>query len=282
MVLYFDNMKKMFALSAAIFLFTHLSAQDIGLVLMSKFPPAIKGNPVMVTGFHYNKLRPEAGVTKTLSWYNTAGMLVKTEQYEKDGLLSYQKECINDTINNRVLHDIVTFQSHGEIFTDTNFYTYDSKGFLVRQVEKFSDSSRITEYTNDDKGFPVKSLAYDTKGRLYEKETAKYDYDKNVVKVNVHAYRIKKKYSREHKIDRSKPNGKRNDNREKFNEQGDRIAYESLGRHGRITKVAEYVYDQNGNWISMKWYILVPLPNTLGKETRELESESTREFIYRD
>ena len=167
-----------------------------------------RGNSELLTEFN-----PKGRATKMQ--VNNNGMLMSYhDTYNDQGYLieSVSKDEENKTLStnlyeydaqgNRIRHDLLT--DKGDIFMSTfskyndkqqlieksncvggvcdekTVFTYDDKGFLIREDKYKKDSlTSKTLYKNDEKGNPLERLTYDATDKLVKKVTSTYDKEGN-------------------------------------------------------------------------------------------------------
>ena len=68
----------------------------------------------------------------------------------------------------------------GGVCDEKSIFTYDDKGYLIREDKYKKDSlTSKTLYKNDAKGNPIEQLTYDAQGKLLKKVTSTYDAEGN-------------------------------------------------------------------------------------------------------
>lgn len=253
---------------------SQVSAQYITNIVFGKFPEKFEGNPAIVVTHFASKMNAPTDMHKAITVYDRNGMPVSVKHFNKKGELIAMQQMINDTIRKLVRLRVYTLFRAFKDIVDSTIYYYDAKAHLVREEVRFEDSSRVTIFTNDFKGFPLTAMTYDPGGNLWTREVATYKHEKNQMKVTTYTNDGKKWHKHSDKINMLNPHSK-GDFREVYNKQGHRISYFTSGGQKYD---ADYVYDEKGNWTSMKWYKVY---RHTGPETQSLESTYSREFTYR-
>lgn len=258
-----------------------LKAQNIALLIREKFAPVVKGKPSKVISYNgwYDAAKP-AATSKQVTIYDSLSRPVSSETYDASGKLNHRRVFLYDSIHNRLLAVITSISHKEEMLVDTNFYFYDAKGFIVKQVNKFGDSSAVVEFTNNENGLPVSAISYDTKGRARMIEKAEYNLRKNTFTVNEQYQPGGKKREAVFKLDFTKPSRYQHRQNEKYDEYGNCIAWEKVLKNGKTEEyTAVFEYDHNGNWIRSVHYHMYPL--TIGdKQLKTPESKRSRVIEY--
>lgn len=133
-------------------------------------------------------LRNEEKTRKTIQTFDAAGMLLKEERFEKNGVISERITYDNDTVNRLKLgRTFERWLANGTVTIDTIYFYYDKRGFLVGTIDKdkFGDITRYSKVICNEKGDPVEIALFAGNGNPYGKETAEYFYDRNTVVTTV-------------------------------------------------------------------------------------------------
>lgn len=258
-----------------------LNAQQISFLARERLATVLKGKPSKITTYYsvHSEAKP-ASTSKNETVFDTLGRVLHSTTYGSNGKVNHRREYVYDSVHKRMLATISFYNHKEESFSDTTFNHYDAKGFLIRQVYKYKDSSSVTELTNDENGFPVSAISYNNKGQVSCIESAKYDLKKNIFTVRVQYKPVSKLRKNVYKLDFTKPSVYDFRKNEKYNEQGNCLSYESVGSNGKtVEHTTEYVYDQNGNWISSVQYRMYPV-SIGGKQMKVTESRNSRQIEY--
>lgn len=203
--------------------------------------------------------------------FDNAGMLISEQNFDKDNNLTGKATYINDTVHRIVLSSANERKDRYAVTILTTEYIYDSSHFLVRIRNKnaFGIATMTTNIVNNEKGLPVEMTVTDESGQPYGKETASYDYDRNMAITSVYSNDGRKLSTDSMKI--SFVNAfKFPDGNNKYNELGDLIESENYEY--------EYKYDQYGNCLEEKIYKVTTRPN--GKKKKVIDRVFKKEYIY--
>lgn len=212
--------------------------------------------------------------------FDDAGMLVSVQHFDKDNKLSGKATYINDTVHRIVLSSAHERKDRYSVTKSTTEYFYDSSHFLVRIRNKnaFGIATMTTSIVNNEKGLPVEMTVTDQAGQPFGKETASYDYNRNLAFTAVYSNDGRKLSGDSIKISFNNA-FQFPDNTTQFNEQGDMIASQSSNLNGTVTNYEyEYKYDQFGNCLEQKIYKVTARPN--GKKKKEVDRIFKKEYFY--
>ena len=219
-------------------------------------------------------------IDKQIKTLDDAGMLVTEERYDNNGSLTARLTYTNDTINRIKLSRVFERWTHLGYSKTTAFYHYDKNFFLIGVTDKNANGD-VIQQTNlicNDNGHPIELSLYDGNGNSYDKETAKYLYDKNKAITSVVAndgrilsvdtmkisFTAASKFPYENEI---------------YNANGDLTSRTSRNLNGsEIILEGEYAYDNFGNCTEHKIFKVTVKKN--GKKKRENDKIYKKEYFY--
>ena len=276
-------MKKLFALfvTPLIFLTMASEAQNIFSALHHNELREYKfGLPVQIieTNIFYSSNNTQ--VEKNIKTYDRSGMLLTEDRYDEDGKLTAKLTYTNDTIKRLTMQRVFERWTSLGYNKETAIYFYDDKNFLIRikDVDANSNTIRVSELVNNDKGDPTALHLYDGNGNSFGVEKAEYFYDKNIAVTTVFSNDGRKLSTDSLKINFHKTDTSIID-KSNYNEHGDVLSGSTRNLNGSLTFYEyEYIYDTIGNCIDEKIYSVTMKGN--GKKKRKLDRHFKKEIIY--
>ena len=188
--------------------------------------------------------------------------------------LTYVSDTINRVQVARILEQWYHWGGYSKV---TAFYSYDERKFLVNCTD-MDDNGKVMFVSfilNNEYGDPIGLSLVDGNGNLYGKESAIYDYDRNVVIERVFSNKGALLSSNKWPIDVSKIYfGKKH--RNFYNEQGYLI--KSVNVRGKKGYLHEYTYDIYGNCTEHRIYKVSFKKN--GKEKKTICRIYRKEYTY--
>ena len=237
----------------------------------------VKPKKIIETGT-YNLTTSPRNVQSTIL-FDDAGRIKFREWHQEEDNYTTITKYVYDTTRNILIAQINEFISHIKTTSDTTHFEYNSNQHVVGMLHKNDDNNvlRITQIINNEKGHPVKLIDLDSNGIQIRMETAVYNYEKNRVVTAVYGTDGKQYFTNSHKIDRSIAS-QFPDVNEKYNQQGDVIAYEGKLPDGTMHPYEiDRTYDDKGNWTESKTYEII---SPGGKRERVLVMHYRREYFY--
>jgi YD repeat-containing protein len=196
-----------------------------------------------ITFFNQNSTRTQKNIT-TL---NVKNKILTELRYDNEGILTDKLFFQYDSTNMKCIaskyerwHKVIGYTAEITIFD------YDANGYLVKitTTDQFKKLLRQTTLKNNEKGLPIELILETNSGEDFGKETAEYDYAKNIAYTKVLDKYGNELSKSEHKINSSIPY------------KGD-----VLNAFGDLLKSTiwefEYTYDINHNWTKQVRYRLV-------------------------
>lgn len=181
---------------------------------------------------------------KEITSLNLKNKVIAELRYNAEGKLSERLTIIHDSTGTKSLsrkierwHPIIGYSS------ETAFYEYDEKGFLIKVTDKSQNQVVIRESTikNNENGNPIELKLKTDNDYDYGVEIAEYDYLNNKATLKVFNQNGKLLSTNTAKIDFS------------INEKTDVI-----NEYGDVTKSEDYEfdfkYDKKGNWTTQIRY----------------------------
>lgn len=196
-----------------------------------------------ITFYNQNNIERKREITSL----NSKFKIVSELRYDSDGNLKERLTRMHDSTETKSTsskierwHPIIGYSS------ETAFYEYDHKGFLIKIATRNQDNKiiRETHIINNEKGNPIELKLKTDSNVHFGNEIAEYDYLKNSVTTKVLDKNGKSISTNKAKIDFTKK-----DENEIVNEYGEIIKSKDYE--------FEYKYDKNGNWIAQVRYKIV-------------------------
>jgi hypothetical protein len=236
-----------------------------------------KPKKIIETGTYNITTQPRN--TRSIVLFDDAGRILSREYNNLEDKYTVTTRFVYDTVRNIVLSCSEESKSHIRTLTNTTHFEYDSNLHLVRIFYRDESNKliRITQITNNEKGHPVQLVELDSNGVQILMETAVYNYEKNRVAMSVFSKDGKEYSSSALRIDRTIAS-QVPEVYEKYNEQGDLIAYQGKISDGTTLPFeVDIIYDEKGNWKERKHYEII---SPYGKKERVLSSVYRREYFY--
>lgn len=219
-------------------------------------------------------LRNEEETRKTIQIFDAAGMLLKEERFDKNGMLSERLTYDNDTINKLKLgRTFERWLGNGTVTIDTIYFYYNKKGFLVGTIDKdkFGDITRYSKVVCNEMGDPIEIALFAGNGNPYGKETAEYFYERNRVVTTVigpHKNVLAIDSSTIRKVKDTTVNGdKKSDDWSIKTQSGKKMYIDN-----------EIVYDEKGNIVKLELYAITE--NKKGKKSKMKVLKVVTEYFY--
>lgn len=212
---------------------------------------------------------------KTIKYYDISGMLEREDRFSSDDKLESFFTYVNDTINRIKLSRTYTHLGKYTKKQETAEYIYSNRQ-LIKVIDKDKNQNIYftTEIRNDSKGNPIVIYGYNSKGNLYGRETADYNYENNTVTTSV--------FSNDSKLLSTKVNWITFEKTKKeciYNENEDLIKWKYISLDNEETLYeAEYKYDKFDNIVEEKIYKISLKPD--GKRDIKIDKNNKRKYKY--
>ncbi|MDX2068259.1 MAG: hypothetical protein SFV55_07520 [Haliscomenobacter sp.] len=223
----------------------------------------------------YHEL-PSKKQTLTRSLYNAEQKIILKAVYEKDQLRSKDSTTYQAEPGVKKATIFETWVADGTYERRTENYIYDTRGFLVR-IREFSKDGYLrfeTRIKNVGRGQPSVIDKFDDEDNMAgTTEEAEYLPDQNryiVKKINP----LGKESSRDTLVLDPQQGAAFPAKGETYNEKGDLI--KSITP--KATTIYEYRYDEQGNWIEKKGFLL---EMEKGKKKKVLQEKWERKISYK-
>lgn len=196
-----------------------------------------------ITFFNQNNIERKKEITSL----NSKNKIITELRYDSEDNLKERLTRIHDSTGTKSIsrkierwHPIVGYSS------ETAFYDYDEKGFLIKVIDKNQNNKIIRETTiiNNEKGNPIELKLKTDSNVDFGIEIAEYDYLNNSVITKVFDKNGKIISTNNGKIDYSKK-----EENDIINEYGDVIKSEDYEY--------EFKYDKKGNWTTQVRYKII-------------------------
>lgn len=196
-----------------------------------------------ITFFNQNNIERKKEITSL----NSKNKIITELRYDSEDNLKERLTRIHDSTATKSIsrkierwHPIVGYSS------ETAFYKYDEKGFLIKVIDKNQNNKIIRETTiiNNEKGNPIELKLKTDSNVDFGIEIAEYDYLNNSVITKVFDKNGKIISTNNGKIDYSKK-----EENDIINEYGDVIKSEDYEY--------EFKYDKKGNWTTQVRYKII-------------------------
>lgn len=218
---------------------------------------------------------------KIIKTFDKAGLLSTFEFYTDNDSLIARVSYVNDTLNRLKLSRVYEVRGRNGVMRETSKYGYDNRNFLTGNLDLDNNGNfiRKTTIVCNEKGNPIEVSLLDSNNKLIAKETATYFYSTNKVIRSVEmsdipvinnkdSLKISMKYENRYpSVD------------EIYNSYGDKIKWkENSFIDSKMYYEREFNYDNYGNWIDSKIYLVRFRKN--GELYKELKSIISREITY--
>ena len=280
--------KAFYFLSLVLLLPFLAEAQSIYSILQHDKPEDISSGSASLimeeNTFHLVSGKETRKTTKHLNRHNR---VLNIQNYHPNGSMSSKVTVEYDSTGLHSLSRTIENWSTDFKYNKTAYYySYDSNGFLTRQVEKDAKGTILyeTALENNEQGHPEKLTIFDGKGNLIGEETATYDYDENTFQTRVTGRDNVVHASNPLPIDATKIENEFPENAT-VNELGHVVKTEQRLQAYRYNDYGERIpttlyntvklYDAQGNWTETKLYEVI-------KKRKRLEIVYKRTIAYHE
>ena len=272
---------KIYGLITILFLSQLTFSQSISSYMLNidKYDKDANISEIIETTSFYNS----DGVKKEIEYknFNSSMNLTSLKRFNDENKLIWLNIYAYDSLQRKIRIDnkkwinVVGYQSGYSI------YKYDSLENCV-QIEYNSQDQilNITKYYFDNDYNPTRLETYAANGNLFGYETAEYDFDNNRMMIYQYNNQGKLINSDDRPIKYGGNYKQKSSN--KYNEQGDLIYWErDWNENDNVCYTTDYIYDDNGNWISKKRYSYIKTKKEKLKR-KKIEMVKTREIKYNE
>jgi hypothetical protein len=218
---------------------------------------------------------------KIIKIFDKAGLLSTFEFYGDNDSLIARVSYSNDTLNRLKLSRVYEVWGRNGLMKETSTYSYDSRNFLTGNLDLDRNGNFIRKTTIicNEKGNPIEVSLLDINNKLIAKETATYFYSRNKVFRSVVMSDIPVINNKDSLKISIKYESKYPSDYEVYNNYGDKIKWkENSDIDRKMYYEREFNYDNYGNWIDSKIYLVRFRKN--GELYKELKSIINREITY--
>jgi hypothetical protein len=218
---------------------------------------------------------------KIIKTFDKAGLLSTFDFYGDNDSLFARISYGNDTINRLKLSRVYEVWNRNGLIRETSTYRYDSRNFLIGNLDLDNNGNLIRKTTIicNEKGNPLEVSLLDSNNKLIAKEIATYFYSTNkvirsLVMSDIPVINNKDSLKISIKYESNYPSDD-----EVYNSYGDKIKWKENRDIDRdMYYEREFNYDNYGNWIDSKIYLVRFRKN--GELYKELKSIISREITY--